>query len=431
MSLLNSLFTGASGMTAHGGAISVVGDNIANVSTIGFKRERAGFADVLGGSLGGQRLGAGVRLGSVDTQWEQGSMQQTGGALDVAIRGQGLFVVSGQHDGQTGQYYTRDGRFSLDKTGYLVDPRGLNVQGYTIDAAGVMATSPSDLQLTGITSAPAATTAANVSLRLDAAAQTTPLPAWNPANPTATSNYATSVTVYDSLGAPHKVDLYLRAQGGGTGGWEWHAMVDGGELTGGTAGTPTEIATGTMTFDTSGALLTETPGATSANFVNAAPAQAIAFDFGDAITTDGGTGRAGTTQPDGANSVVALDIDGHGAGQLTDIHIADDGTIEGAFDNGDTRALGRLALATFTDEQGLRRAGDSLFTETSASGQPLIDAAAVGGRGSVSAGALEGSNVELGDELVTMIAYQRAFQANVKTVTTADEMLAEVAQIKR
>lgn len=431
MSLLTSLYTGASGMTAHGGAISVVGDNIANVSTIGFKRERAGFADVLGGSLGGQRLGAGVRLGSVDTQWEQGSVQQTGGNLDVAIRGQGLFVVSGQHDGQTGTYYTRDGRMALDKTGYLVDPRGLRVQGYTIDASGVMATSPSDLQLTGITSAPAATTTANVSLRLDAAAQTTPLPAWNATNPTGTSNYATSVTVYDSLGAPHKVDLYLRAQGGGTGGWEWHAMVDGGDLTGGTAGTPTEIATGTMTFDTTGALVTEAPGTTSANFVNAAPGQAIQFDFGDAITTDGGTGRAGTTQPDGANSVVALDIDGHGAGQLTDLHIADDGTIEGAFDNGDTRALGRLALATFTDEQGLRRAGDSLFTETSASGQPLVDAAAVGGRGSVSAGALEGSNVELGDELVTMIAYQRAFQANVKTVTTSDEMLAEVAQLKR
>ncbi|MBP6844681.1 MAG: flagellar hook-basal body complex protein, partial [Kofleriaceae bacterium] len=159
--------------------------------------------------------------------------------------------------------------------------------------------------------------------------------------------------------------------------------------------------------------------------------QAIAFDFGDAITTDGGTGRAGTTQPAGANAVVGLAIDGHGAGQLIDLHIADDGTIDGAFDNGDTRSLGRLALATFTDEQGLARAGDGLFTQTSTSGQPLIDAAATGGRGSISAGALEGSNVELGDELVTMIAYQRAFQANVKTVTTADEMLAEVAQIKR
>ena len=154
MSLLTSLFTGASGMGAHGAAIGVVGDNIANVSTIGFKRTRAGFADVLGGTLGSQRLGAGVRLGSIDTQFEQGSVQQTGGMLDVAIRGHGMFVVSGQHDGQTGQYYTRDGRLQLDNTGYLVDPRGLRVQGYAIDSAGAMATSISDLQLTGITSPP-------------------------------------------------------------------------------------------------------------------------------------------------------------------------------------------------------------------------------------------------------------------------------------
>lgn len=429
MSLLTSLFTGASGMGAHGAAIGVVGDNIANVSTIGFKRTRAGFADVLGGTLGSQRLGAGVRLGSVDTQFEQGSVQQTGGMLDVAIRGHGMFVVSGQHDGQTGQYYTRDGRLQLDNTGYLVDPRGLRVQGYAIDSAGAMATSISDLQLTGITSPPVATTTADLTLRLDSGAQTTPLAAFDPLNPGTTSNYATSATVYDSLGAPHKVDLYFRAQGGGA--WEWHAMVDGGELTGGTAGVATEIATGTMTFDANGALDTETPGVSSANFLNAAPGQAIAFDFGDAITTDGGTGRAGTTQPAGANAVVGLAIDGHGAGQLIDLHIADDGTIDGAFDNGDTRSLGRLALATFTDEQGLARAGDGLFTQTATSGQALIDAAATGGRGSISAGALEGSNVELGDELVTMIAYQRAFQANVKTVTTADEMLAEVAQIKR
>ena len=429
MSLLTSLFTGASGMGAHGAAIGVVGDNIANVSTIGFKRGRAGFADVLGGSLGTQRLGAGVRLGSVQTQFDQGSVQQTGGTLDVAIRGHGMLVVSGPHDGKTGQYYTRDGRLALDNTGYLVDVRGLKVQGYAIDAGGTVATSPSDLQLTGVTAPPVPTATADIALKLDASAQTTPLAAFDPLDPSTTSNYATSATVYDSLGAPHKVDLYFRAQGGGA--WEWHAMVDGGELTGGTAGVATEIATGTMSFDTAGALDTETPGASSADFLNAAPGQAITFDFGDAITTDGGTGRVGTTQPAGASTVVGLDIDGHGAGQLVDLHIAEDGTIEGAFDNGDSRAIGRLALALFTDEQGLARGGDGLFTQTAASGQPLIDAAATGGRGAISAGALEGSNVELGDELVTMIAYQRAFQANVKTVTTSDEMLAEVAQIKR
>jgi flagellar hook protein FlgE len=428
MSLLTSLFTGASGMGAHGSAISVVGDNVANVSTVGFKRTRAGFADVLGGTLAGQRLGAGVRLGALETQFAQGSLQQTDAPLDLAVRGNGLFVVSGSHDGRDAQYYTRDGRFSLDNTGYVVNPGGLRLQGYTIDATGAVATTATDLQLAGVTSAPAATTTAGVALSLDASAQTTPLPPFDPANPAATSNFATSLTVYDSLGAPHRVDVYLRAQGAGA--WEWHAMVDGGELTGGTAGTPTEIATGTLTFDANGALDVETPGASAATFLGAAP-QTISFDFGDAITTDGGTGRAGTTQPFGASAVVGLDVDGHGAGTLMDLAVDADGTITGRFDNGERRALARVALATFVDEAGLERAGSGLFAQSSASGPPLVAAAATGGRGAIVAGALEGSNVDLGDELVTMIAYQRAFQANVKTVTTADEMLAEVASIKR
>ncbi len=428
MSILTSLYTGASGMGAHGGAISIVGDNIANVSTVGYKRSRAGFADVLGGSLSGARLGAGVRLGSVDQQFSQGAIQQTGGALDLAIRGRGMFAVSGTHDGRAGQFYTRDGRFSLDHSGYVVDARGLRLQGYLVDAAGVAATDVSDLQLAGQASPPAATTLANLGLRLDAGATPPALP-WDPANPAATSSYSTPVTVYDSLGAAHRVDVYVRANGGGA--WEWHAMVDGAELTGGTPGTPTEIASGTLTFDTSGALDTETVTASSADFVGATPGQAIAFDFGDAITTDGGTGRTGTTQYAGDFAVSALDIDGHSSGNLLDVVVEDDGSITGVFDNGDTRTLARVALAMFGDEESLVRAGDGLYAETSASGQPLLGAAGTGGRGAISSGAVEGSNVELGDELVTLIAYQRAFQANVKTVTTADEMLAEVASIKR
>ena len=167
MSILSSLYTGASGMTAHGAAIGVVGDNIANVSTIGYKRSRAGFADVLGGSLGGQRLGAGVRLGSVDTQFEQGSIQQTGGALDLAIRGDGMFVVKGDRAGQPGTYYTRDGRFGLDNQGFVVDNRGLRLQGYTIDATGAVATAATDLAVGGHDSPPVATTTAQLSFNLD------------------------------------------------------------------------------------------------------------------------------------------------------------------------------------------------------------------------------------------------------------------------
>ncbi len=427
MSILTSLYTGASGMTAHGGAIGIVGDNIANVSTIGYKRSRADFADVLGGSLGGQRLGAGVRLGAADTMFDQGSVQQTGGALDLAIRGEGMFVVKGDRAGQAGTYYTRDGRFGLDQNGFVVDGRGLRLQGYTIDGTGAMSSAPGDLELGGRDSPPVATTSAALSFNLDSNAPVGP--AWDPANPDTTSNHHTSVTVHDSLGNAHQVDVYFRNQGAS--GWEWHAMVDGGELTGGAAGTPSEIATGTLGFNASGGLDVEAMTSSSASFVGAAANQAISFDFGDAITTDGGTGRGGSTQVAGGFDVNGLEIDGHSAGTLLDVQVGDDGTIRGVYDNGDTRDIGRVALALFGAENELTRTGDGLYAESSASGQPLVAAAGTGGRGALSAGALEGSNVDLGAELVTMIAYQRAFQANVKTVTTADEMLAEVSSIKR
>ena len=429
MSIISSLYTGASGMTAHGNAIGVVGDNIANVSTIGYKRSRAAFSDVLGGSLGGQRLGAGVRLGGVESMFEQGSVQQTGGAFDMAIRGEGMFMVKGAHAGQAdGTYFTRDGRFGLDSSGTVVDSHGLRLQGYTIDpATGAMSTTPGDLDLAGHDAPPVATTTAQLSFHLDSNEAVGP--AWDPTDPDGTSNHHTSVTVHDSLGNAHQVDLYFRNDGAGK--WEWHAMADGGELTGGAAGTAQQIANGEVTFDSNGALDVESMLSSSASFVGATANQAIKFDFGDAITTDGGTGRSGTTQDAGSFGVNGLDIDGHSAGKLVEVEIGDDGTIHGIYDNGDTRDVARVALALFGAENELTRQGDGLYGETSASGQPLIAAAGTGGRGAISGGALEGSNVDLGAELVTMIAYQRAFQANVKTVTTADEMLAEVAQLKR
>jgi flagellar hook protein FlgE len=426
MTITNSLYIGISGLQAHGEAISVVGDNIANASTVGYKRDRASFSDMLGGELGGQRLGGGVRLGGTQTQWDQGSVTQTGNPLDLAIRGGGLFVVKGNHGGQTAQYYTRDGRFHLDDKGYVTNQQGLRLQGFPIDSAGTRALAPGDLPLGARQSPAVATANSTMTLNLDATAPVPP--AWDPLDPNKTSTYATSETVYDSLGAAHQVQVYFRAQGAGA--WEYHAMVDGGELTGGLKGTPTEIASGSLTFDTSGALASQTSTASSASFVGATPAQVIAFKFGDDIAS-GGTGKAGTMQLAGASAVTGLDVDGRSAGKLTEILISDDGKIRGAFDNGDRIELAQIALADFGNEEGLTRAGDGLEIETAASGQPLIDVAGTGARGSISSGALEASNVDLGNELVTLIAYQRAFQANAKTVTTADEMMNDINNLKR
>ena len=425
MSITNSLFIGISGLQAHGDAIGVVGDNIANASTIGYKRNRAEFSDMLGGELDSQRLGGGVRLAGTQTMWDQGAVTQTGNPLDLAIRGGGLFVVKGSHGGQTAQYYTRDGRFQLDKQGFVTNQQGLKLQGFLIDSAGNRALSPTDLPLGSHESPPVATTKSTMTLNLDATA--VPPAAFDPLNPDATSNYATSETVYDSLGAAHHVEVFFRAQAAGA--WEYHAMVDGGDLAGGVKGTLTEIGSGTLTFNTDSALQSQTT-TSSANFAGATPAQVINFNFGDDIAS-GGTGMNGTTQSAGQSAVSGLDVDGRAAGKLTDIAISDDGKIRGVFDNGDKIELAQVALADFANEEGLERTGDGLVVETETSGKPLIDVPGTGARGAVSAGALESSNVDLSTELVTLIAFQRAFQANAKTVTTADEMLQDVNNLKR
>lgn len=425
MSIWNNLYVGTSGLRAHGDAISVVGDNIANVSTYGYKASRAGFADMMGGRVGTSRMGAGVRMGNIQTHHGQGGLTNTGGTLDYGIRGNGFFSV--RDAGGTGtNYYSRDGRFSLDNNGFVVDPRGMRLQGYTV-TGGQVGSQLGDLQLGSSQTPPVASTELTMSLNLDAG-EAAP-PAWDPADPDGTSNYSTSATVYDSLGKAHQVNMYFRTSGAGA--WEWHAMVDGGELNGGTAGQLTEIADGTLGFTANGELDTETTNSSSADFLDAAPGQAITFDFGDAITTDGGTGLAGSTQFASASSVAQVSQDGYGSGDLIDVVTEDDGTITGVFSNGQRRPVAQVALALFASEDGLERMGNSLFAETSASGQALMGAAGSGGRGSISGGSLEGSNVDLADELVTLIAYQRAFQANVRTITTADEMMVEVSNLKR
>jgi flagellar hook protein FlgE len=427
MSITNSLYIGISGLAAHGDAIGIVGDNIANASTVGFKRARASFSDLLGGELGAQRLGGGVRLGQSQTMWDQGAITQTGNPLDVAISGGGMFVMKGNHAGRPGQFYTRDGRFQLDNKGFVVDQHGLRLQGYAIDAKGTRGVSPGDLALGGRQSPPVPSSLANMTLNLDSSKAVPP--PFDPADPQNTSTYATSITVTDSTGASRHVDLYFRNGGGSPATWEVHAMADGGDLAGGTAGTPMEIGTGTLTFDTDGKLMAQSMSIT-ASFNGATPNQAINLDFGDDIAS-GGTGLGGTTSFASASTVSAADVDGRGAGNLTDISISDDGTIEGIFDNGERRKLAQVALADFASLEGLERAGDGLVVETTASGKALIDVAGAGGRGSLVSGALEASNVDLGTELVTLIAYQRAFQANAKTVTTADEMMNDVNNLKR
>ena len=237
------------------------------------------------------------------------------------------------------------------------------------------------------------------------------------------------MTVYDSLGNAHEVTVYYRKTGANA--WEWHAMADGAEVTGGTPGTPFEGASGTLTFTTDGMLDTETTSASSWDFVDATPGQAVTFDFGDSITTDSGTGMSGTTQYASPSTNTGISQDGYGAGEVAGISIGQDGTIEGVFTNGQRRVLGQVAVADFASVDGLERAGQGLWIETQASGEAVVGAAGTGGRGAVVAGALEGSNVDLAREFVDLIAYQRGFSANGRIVSTADEMYQELVNLKR
>jgi flagellar hook protein FlgE len=430
MSLIGSLYSAASGLGAHADAMDVVSDNIANVNTVGYKSGRGRFEDVLGSTVastvGTNGAGQGSRLAGVDRQFAQGALLGTGNATDLAVQGDGFFVTRGSLEGVDGVFYTRAGQFHLDTEGQLVDPRGLVVQGYAADAQGRIGSTVTDLRVPSTaTVPPRASTSVALAANLDASS--TVLPAFTAATRDTTSNFSTSVAVYDSLGAAHNVDVYFHK---GAAGWDWHALVDSGDL-GGLPGTPTECANGALTFTTSGYLDTQTTALNSFSFAGAAGGQSIAFDFGDAITTNSGTGRTGVTAYASASSVSSIKQDGYSAGSLVGVGVSEDGRVTGAFTNGERRTLGQVATARFRDNEGLVRAGAGYYVASEASGAALVGAAGSGGRGSIASGSLEQSNVDMSQEFVALIALQHGYQANSRTIRTADDMLSELVNLKR
>jgi flagellar hook protein FlgE len=431
MSILQAMYTGVTGIAAEGETLGVVGDNISNVNTVGFKGQRAIFQDMLGHSITAGTAsalpGAGVRLASIQQLFTQGSLSTTGVATDLAINGDGFFVVKGSVEGINGNFYTRAGQFKIDNAGNLVNPEGLQVQGYAALANGNFAAAISSLRVSTAALPPVATSNITEVANLDSAA-TTPTAPWDAQNPAATSNFSTTITVYDSLGKAHSVDIYFRKTAANT--WDYHALVASSEVTGG-VGTYTEIGTGSLAFTTNGALNTVTTTTPIAvNFLGATPAQAIALNFGTSIGA-GGTGLDGVTQFASASNVSSQSQNGYSSGDLAGVTVDGSGIVRGLYTNGQKLAVGKLAMAKFRANEGLGRAGHNLWIETRESGNAAMGGAGSGGRGAVSAGTLEQSNVDLAEQFVQLIAHQRAFQANSKTITTADEMLQELVNIKR
>lgn len=429
MSINKAMYAGVSGLSTESATLSIVGENVANTNTIGFKRSRATFENILGGAVGApDNTGGGVRLGRAQQIFAQGALINTGQATDVALSGDGFFVVNGTVGGVSGNFYTRAGQLTVRNDGVVVNPQGMAVQGYTPRADGTFDSSVGSIQLSTAQLPPKPTGKMTITANLDAAAAT-PTAAWDPQNPGATSNLSTSMTVYDSLGNSHAVDVYFRKAASGQ--WDVHAIAKGNDIEGGPAGQNVEIGTGALTFDSAGALQDVTWNApVQASFTGATPNQTFNFDFGTP-TAAGGTGLGGTTQFGSSSAVSAQSQDGYSSGDLAGVKIDADGVVSGVYSNGQTVAAGKIAVAKFRSNDGLGRAGQNLWVATRESGDAAVGAAGEGGRGAVVAGSLEQSNVDIAEQFVDLIAHQRAFQANSKTITTADQMLQELMTIKQ
>ena len=447
MAIISALYAGVSGLQVLSDAMQVISDNISNMNTVGFKASRADFSDMLSQSISGSALssqiGRGVTLNSISTMFSQGSLQSTPIGTDLAINGNGFFVLT---DGVS-SYYTRAGVFRLNNDGYLVNADGYKVVGYQYDSSGQDTGMTGTLNLSNLTTPPRQTgdgtipgTGVTIHVNLDSSA-VTPSTAWDVDSPAATSNFSTSITIFDSLGNSHDITVYFRKEAQAVGPpavaentWSWHAVIDGGEITGGTAGTNFEGANGTLIYTNTGALDQEVAGtiASSWSFANgAAPAQVIGFDFGDSITTDSGTGLAGSTQFSGESYTNFQSRDGFPSGNLRSITVNEDGVITGVFSNGRTRDVGRIAVANFPNAPGLSKIGNNLLVQSYESGTVTLSSPGVGAAGKVSSSTLELSNVDLANEFVNLITLQRSYQANSRVITTGDTLLNEIVNLKR
>jgi flagellar hook protein FlgE len=346
------------------------------------------------------------------------------------VDGDGFFMVN-----ESGaRYYTRAGQFSIDKNGNVVNPDGLALQGYLADAAGNITGTVGQLQI-AVTQSPAnMSTQATVAVNLDATA-TVPTAAFtldNNAdginNDPANYNSSNSITVYDSQGGAHQVTQYFVKTAANA--WAVHYVHDDPAAPGELVDAGTQV----LTFDVNGALVNDNSGA-AINFTFggavAAP-QSISFNYGTGTgEAPAGNGLDGTTQFASPFSVMNLTQNGYASGSLQNISISEDGIITGVFSNGQTRAIGQVALARFIAPTGLTKLGRNLYAESFDSGQPIVGMASTSGIGRVLSNSLELSNVDLAEEFVKMISAQRAFQANSRIITTTDEMMSEIVNMKR
>ena len=414
---VRSLFAGVSGLRNHQIRMDVIGNNIANVNTTGYKASRVTFEEAfaqlvqgasrppgnssnVSGGVNPVQVGLGMNIGSIDLLFTQGNLESTGVDTDMAIQGDSFFTVS---DGIQ-RFYTRSGNFQLDANGRMVaSTNGFIVQG-KLATDGILTDQIQDIRLPFGQKAPAKASQ-NVSLagNLDA-------------GEAVNATRDTTITVFDAMGAKEEMTITFTKASSTTWGYSI-AVSDGTVVSGGT---------GTLTFDNQGRLTTPVPS-TPFVFTPASGAAnlSLAIDFGSANSI------TGLSQFEAPSTAVLKEQDGFTMGDLERFSVDNTGTITGAFTNGVTLTLAQISLTDFNNPAGLIRTGDNMYTVSANSGAPIMGFAGEGSQSTITSGALEMSNVDLAQEFTSMIIAQRGFQSNARVITTADEMLQEVVQLKR
>lgn len=394
------------GIDAASAELASISNNIANNQTTGFKRSDVEFADVYAASA--QQPGSGVRVSQLRQDFTQGDINFTNNNLDLSIEGQGFFRLS--DEGRN--VYSREGALGLDSEGYIVSGSGYRLLGNTVDENGEILPIDGELRMNYSDLQPKETDSVNLSMNFDATAEV--LPPFDIDDP-ATYNHITSATVYDSLGTAQVASLYIRKDAPNS--WSSYLYVDDVEVS--------QPGGDELGFDESGQLVTVN-GTTDTNFGSttytppsgAAPME-LNFNVGEITQYD---------SPFGTNSI---DQDGYTAGRLEDFDIDAEGIIFGRYSNGEARRMGQVTLANFTNPQGLVNNGGNTWSESLASGQPAVGDPGSASLGRVRSGTLEGSNVDITDELVQMISAQRTFQANAQVISTGDTITQTIINIRR
>lgn len=434
-SIVNGLFAGRSGIASHGQAIAVVGDNISNSSTVGFKTQRAEFEDLVSGGQARSRVvGSGSQLSSVSTIFTQGTLESTGRQLDLSIAGNGFFVVN--DNGQ--RYYTRAGNFKIDSTGTIVNQNGLQVMGFPEGGSGALEA----LSVNAISQSNIGTSTVAVTGNLDAgntaAAVTVTVSgipgAGSAAAATATyaqvnseAEFSTVVEVFDSLGDAHTLTFFFFKTASNT--YEARGFVNDSEVTGGgatnnprqitTAANGTGTAAMTLAFNSDGTIASQTPATFTAliPWANGASTSSVSVDF------------TGFTQYSTSSNVTSISQNGKGIGTVTSLSIEKDGSIFALLSNGQSASIGAIGLVNFSNPEGLSRSGNNLLQQSPDSGEPIVGRPDSGTLGSVESGRLELSTVDIADQFVKLITLQRGFQANSRIITTINQLLNDIIQL--